>query len=158
MKCKILIPIFKSLVFFCLSLLLGILLFNLIQMKAKLRMIEVVKEFHRCQINNDKKSIDMILTDSFVETGAKHYVQTPDFIRKRDILNTNYPKGSFSIEANYIFISNILSSDSLSLSFVKVLSFPRENSNASAFESYFVTYMFEETSDGLKIKKIVRNF
>jgi hypothetical protein len=136
--------------------LLGVLSFNLFHINEKLQLIQVVNEFHSAQINNDKKLINNLLTDTFIESGVKLAVATPDAIYKNDIENFDNSKVNLTIEAKYLILLNVLSNNNMSLSFVRKSTVLPE-SGATPFSIYFyVTYTFEKTAENIKISKIER--
>lgn len=145
------------LVCFGLMFLFGVVAFNLFHLKEKLQMLQVVNEFHNGQVNDDKIAINNLLTDDFVETGARRFVQTPEAIYKNDLLKWEYSKYNFSIEAKYSLFLSLLNNNSQSLTFIKKITVqPEDNKNYPPIY-FYVTYSFEETADGLKIKKSVRH-
>jgi hypothetical protein len=137
-------------------LLLGVAAFNSFHIAEKLRMLQVLKEFHAAQSNNDKETINRLLSDDFTETGARHFVQTPEVIDKKQLLNIDYSKFQFQVEAKYLLPANIFGNRGDSISFVREYVLI-ENGRQYVVGGYFVTYTFDEGSDGLKISKIVRN-
>ena len=145
------------LVCFGLMFLLSVVAFNLFYLNEKLQMLRVVNEFHHAQISDDKTAINNLLTDDFVETGVRRFVQTPEAIYKKDLLKWDYSKFSLSIEAKYSLFLSMLSSNSQSLTFVKKITVNSEDGKKYPPIYFCVTYSFEETADGLKIKKAVRN-
>ena len=118
-------------------------------------MLQVVNEFHNGQVSDDKIAINNLLTDDFVETGARRFVQTPEAIYKSDLLRWQYT--GFSIEAKYSLFLSMLSNNSRSLTFIKKITVDSEDDKTYPPIYFCVTYSFEETADGLKIKKAVRH-
>lgn len=155
MCCKFSLTIFKSIAFFVLMFLVGVLSFNLFYLPEKLEMIRVVNEFHEAQIHNDKKLIDNLLTDDFLETGARHFVQTPEVIRKSDVMKVDFTDANVTIEAKYALPLSVLSGTT-SLSAVREITLPSVEGKTPPSVSYYVTYTFEKTADGLKISGIKR--
>lgn len=119
-------------------------------------MLQVADEFHTALINKDKVAINHLLTDNFTETGARHFIQTPQVTNKNQVLGSNNLDTNCRVELNYL-IANIFGNDSNSLHFERNLILT-ENGKTTAVNSYFVTYVFEKDSDGLKISKSIRNF
>ena len=145
--------------YFILMLIVGILFINLFYAKEKLQMISLTNQFHEAQLNNDKNMMNMVLTDDFTESGVSLSVKKPNPINKTEILNFELDKTNFkSIEMKYVWLLNVLNTDNTSMSFIREVSFSTVNGKTPPSFSYYVTYYFEETSDGLKINKIVRNF
>jgi len=139
-------------------LLLGIAVFNLFYLSEKLRMLRVVNEFHDAQFGNDKQTLDKLLTDDFTETGVRRFVQTPEFIYKRDVLRLDYSDNDLKIQARHLLAANIFNNNRRALSFVKVITFVPEDGVYNPPIIFFVTYTFEDRRDGLKISKIERHF
>ena len=142
---------------FALMFLLGALSFNLFHLKEKLKMIQVVNAYHRGQFNDDKKLIYNLLTDDFTESGVSHAIRAPEAIDKSNAVNFPYSEINYkSIEAKYLILFNMLSNSNKSLSFVRNVTFFQQSDNTPVSINYYVTYSFEEGSDGLKINKIER--
>jgi hypothetical protein len=139
-------------------LFLGLAAFNLFYISEKLQMLKVVNEFHTALIDNDKQTIDKLLTDDFTETGARRFVQTPDFIYKRDMLRRDYSQVKFTIQTKYLLPANIFNNRSDSLSFVKEINLISEESKKMLPITFPVTYTFEDSAEGLKISHIERHF
>ena len=150
---------FTRLLPFGLMLLLGTVSFNLFHLDEKLQMLQVINRFYNGRVNYDKRAIDSALTDDFVETGVRYYVQTPEAIYKKNYLNFKYYGHRFSIEAEYALLFSLLSNSRLSLSFVETHTLYSENNRTSPSAIYsYVTYTFEKTADGYKIKGKERKF
>jgi hypothetical protein len=146
---------FIRLALFVSSFLVGTVSFNLFYLNEKLQMLGVINQFHSGRVNFDKQKIDNALTDDFVETGVRYFVQTPEFIYKKNYLKFNsYHRYKFSIEADYAVSLSMFSNSRTSLSLVETHTIYAENKTTppSAIYSY-VTYTFEKTADGYKIKK-----
>lgn len=150
---------FKGFMCFALMLLFGILSFNLSNLDEKLQMLQVINEFHRGQLNYNKKVIDNLLTDNFTESGVNDSVQESKIAYKSDVMSFDYSKtNAKSIEVHFWSVLNILSNSNNSLSFIRTVTFLPRNGKILPSFSYFVTYTFEENVDGLKISKIERKW
>lgn len=155
---KVALKLFIYLAAFVLMFLLGLASFNLFYADEKIQMMQVALNFHNGQVNNDKDLIDNSLADSFTETGEKRFVQTPSVIYKEDLMNNDYSEVNFSIEAQYSVLLNLFRNNNKSLSFMRKLEIFSDNGIDSIKVYYHVTYLFEKEENGLKIKKVVRNF
>ena len=142
---------------FVFMFLFGTVFFNLYYVNEKLQMIQAVNQFHNGQIENDKKLMDSLLADDFIEFGVRRFVQTPEAIYKSNLMGFDYSKVNIkSIEANYLIPLNMFSNSNMSISFVKKTTIILESNNAEDSWSFYVTYTFEKCSDGLKISKVER--
>jgi hypothetical protein len=121
-------------------------------------MWQLVNDFHKAQINNDKELIDTLLTDNFTEIGAKRFVQTPGTIYKKDFLDSDFSRVNFTIQAKYPVLLNIFANSDHSLSFVRELTIFTEDGKALPPVSYYVTYTFKGCAEGLKLIRIERKF
>ena len=150
---------FKYFVYFAIMLFVGVLSFNLFHINEKLRMLQVISDFHCGQLADDKKVLDDLLTDNFTESGVNDSVQESKIAYKSDLVNFDYAKTNVeSIEVHYWFISNVLSSNDKSLSFVRTVNFLPQDGKIPPSFSYFVTYTFEKNGSEMKINHIERKF
>jgi len=136
-------------------LFLGVAGYNLFYLSEKYRMMQTVNKYHAALINNDKAVIDDLLTDDFTETGARHFVQTPEVIDKRQVMMVDYSKIFAWYEAKFLEV-NIFGNTRDSLSFFRQLFISTEERRSLPADVYFVTYTFREAQNGLKISKIER--
>jgi hypothetical protein len=138
-------------------LFLGVAGFNLFYLSEKYRMLQTVNQFHAALINNDKAAIDDLLTDEITESGERHFVQTPEVIHKRQVLNMGSSKLDVRIETPFLK-ANIFGNGRNTLFFVRKLTIPTENGSMTLSDFYGFAYTFEEGSNGSKISKIKRHF
>jgi hypothetical protein len=154
---KFAMKMFIRFISFFFLFLLGVASFNLFYLNEKLQMLQAANEFHNAQVSNNKIVIDNFLAEDFTESGVKLAIAAPNNIYKSDLVNYDYSKINFkSIEAKYSFILNIFSNSNTSLSFVRVVNWANDNDTPLPSFSFYVTYTFENTDNGLKIAKIER--
>lgn len=154
---KFVLELFRRFVSCAFMFLLGTLSFNLFYINDKLQMVQVINRFHYGQVGNDKKIINNLLTDDFIELGTKPFVQTPNSVNKSDVLNFDYSEANIeSVKLRWLLLLNMLNNNNSSLSFIKETTFLRQSGNTKISFSVYVTYTFEKSVDGLKIRIIER--